>query len=56
MYLLLKWTLDTERGGESVSQKLWTIFTFHKLIEQHIFISFSQSIYKRINILFIYLT
>jgi hypothetical protein len=53
---MLKWILDTERGGESVSQNFGQFSTFHKLTEQHIFISFSQPIYKRINILFIYLT
>jgi hypothetical protein len=55
-YYLLKWILDTERGGESVSQNFGQFFTFYKLIEQHKFISFSQPIYKRINTLFIYLT
>jgi hypothetical protein len=63
--ILLKWILDTERGGggenqenthESVSQNFGQFSTFHKLTEQQIFISFSQSIYKRINTLFIYLT
>jgi hypothetical protein len=44
---LLKWILDTERGGggESVSQNFGKFSTFHKLTEQQIFISFSQSIY-----------
>jgi hypothetical protein len=55
--MLLKWTLDTERGvAKSVSQNFGQFSTFHKLIEQHMFISFSQAIYKKINILFIYLT
>jgi hypothetical protein len=44
--ILLKWVLDTERGGVNQCHKNNGQFsTFHKLTEQQIFISFSQSIY-----------
>ena len=43
-------TLKGGGGGESVSQSFGQFFTVHKLTEQQTFISFSQSIYKRINI------
>jgi hypothetical protein len=55
-WFLLKWTLELRGVGELVSQNFGQFSTFHKLTEQHIFISFSQPIYKIINILFIYLT
>ena len=42
---ILKWILDTERGGELVSKHFGKFSTFHKLAKQQIFISFSQSIY-----------
>jgi hypothetical protein len=59
---LVELTLNNETrgegggGGDSVSRNFGKISTFHSLTEQHLFISFSQPIYKRINILFIYLT
>jgi hypothetical protein len=43
-------------GGESVSQNFGQFSTFHKLTEQHIFISFSQPIYIKNKYFIYYLT
>ena len=46
------WTL--RGGGESVPQNFGQFSTFHKLTEQQIFISFSQTIYIKESILYLF--